>query len=170
MPEPPVPAAPNVLDDPTSERFQALLRDPRLFIRQHDPYTAAIWMALLKPTSVILQGARERMLRMGEQPPPSDEPGEEQSPDDPLAIVTMGEAMVARALMGDQKAQANVADRIEGKVGLRKGDEDPDAARNRGESLMMIRDILKAWESASSRPAQIEDGKITDVTPVDGTG
>lgn len=159
------------MDDPTSERFQALLRDPRLFIRQHDPYTAAIWTALLKPTSVVLQGARRRAMTMGgEQPEASDEPGEEQSPDDPLSIVSMGEALVARALLGDVKAQGQIADRIEGKVGLRKGDEDPDANRNRNEMQAMVMGILKLWESASGRSPTLEDAKITDVTPVDDEG
>lgn len=139
----------SVLADPKSERFQALLRDPRLFIRQLDPFTAAIWTALLKPTSQVVRAQRARL--MVEQPPPSDEPGEEQSPDDPLAIVALGEAIVFSALMGDSRAQAQIADRIEGKVGIRKGDEDPDAAKRQGEQLGLIRDIVTAFAKGASR-------------------
>lgn len=166
--EPTAPAAPpsvpsgSVLDDPSSARFQALLRDPRLFIRQLDPFTAAIWTALLKPTSQIVNNARR--IRTVEQPAPSDEPGEEQSPDDPLAIVTLGEAIVFSALMGDSKAQAQIADRIEGKVGLRKGDEDPEAAKNRSETLGLMRDIIRTLGDNVRRG---DDAKIVDARTVD---
>lgn len=167
MPDVPAPtSAGSVLDDPSSERFQALLRDPRLFIRQLDPYTAAIWTALLKPTSVVINNARR--IRT-EQPEQSDEPGEAQSPDDPLAIVTLGEALVASALMGDSKAQAQIADRIEGRVGMRKGDEDPDAAKRQTETLTLMRDIIKTYaEAAGSRVS--EDAKIVDARRVDEAG
>jgi hypothetical protein len=155
------PASGSPLDDPQGERFQALLRDPRMFIRQQDPFTAAIWCALLKPTSEVLASFRQRHA---EQPPPSDEPGEERSPDDPLAIVAIGEALVANALLGSEKSLAQIADRIEGKTGLRKGDDDPDA--NRGMIQGTIREVIAAFaEAAANRRG--DDAVSVTATRVD---
>lgn len=114
------------LDDvvAANRRRMAVERDHRRFLLEHNPMTSALWLALLKPAPTVLRNVEEtisgRVTLEGED----DGLGEAGATS---SIVAIAETMVARAIKGDMAAAKEIALRIEGNPGTRKGDVDPEA-------------------------------------------
>lgn len=146
--------------------------DARHALTRERPGTDAIWSALLKPRRTILRRYREALAMLEER----DEDMADQirgadgrqlvgalgrltqpEPDMP-AILGIGEALVAKALMGDSASLGMLLDRIEGRPGVRKDENDP-------EELTHRRDILEAIEGTVRRMQERPGDKARDVTP-----
>lgn len=147
-------------DDPLT-RVRALAARPERYIREPNPFTMALWAALNEPAVDVL--ARHAMairatIEAQAQPAQSDDPGERpvmpaSLPPTVTAIQAVTDAVVARAIQGDQRSADMIAARIEGNPGQRRGDVDPeaDAARARVRSTIevIVRDMA---ERALVRP------------------
>ena len=96
------------------ERLRRLREDHEQLFELRQPITAALMTALTQPIDVLEARA------------PEFAPEERV-----LGIDAIAEAMVRKAAKGDSAAFAQIVDRVEGKVGLRKGDEDADVAKQR---------------------------------------
>lgn len=141
-------------EDATTATLRMLGRDHEQFLAAHHPFTSSLWLALLKPGTDVLARFRRSVL---ETPPESsDDPDEARA--SPPAIIMLGEAMVAKALMGDTGAQNQIAERIEGKVGTRKNDDDPDDAKHRTMVMGAVEGVVRALTSKTR-------GETIDVTP-----
>ncbi len=125
------------------QRQNELRRNPRQFLRTANPVTEALWMALLRPGHQLLLEA-QRGFQPVDEGPPSDDPTERQHVIPPKsALEIMAEAAVARAMQGDKAAFAMIAERIEGKVGMRRGDDDPEAAQREEQSLQIVHRLVE---------------------------
>lgn len=157
--------------------LEILELDARQALTRDQPATDAIWLALLKPRSVILRRYREMLRRMED-----DDPGAAQElrgadgltllgplgslvkPDpDVSALVAIGETLVAKAIMGDNAAAQMLLERIEGKPGNRKNDVDPEQIERSQEILQAIEQTVRTM---SERPGD----KAKDVTPPKANG
>jgi len=134
-------------------RVRALARQPDRYITEPNPFTMALWSALNDPAVDVLarhghalQAAAQAYIA----PPDSDDPGER--PVRPAALASavtalqaVSDAVVSRAIQGDQRAADMIAARIEGTPGQRRGDIDPEAeaqrARVRGTIEQIVRDM-----------------------------
>lgn len=155
-------------------RLAALEARPATFVDAHHPIRDAVTIALLKPSGELIKryAARQRLVKEALAAPlDSDDPDERPIPlasDDGLpAILAMAETQVAMALLGDAKAFAAVADRVEGKAGLRKADLDAQTLAERERVNATINTIVRTM--AEQRRMSIEDATIIDVTPRDET-
>lgn len=131
-------------------RLAALRADPSTFVDAHHPVRDAVAIALQQPAAALLQryAMRQRLMREAtEASPDSDDPGERApslASDDGLpAILAMAETQVAQALLGDAKAFAAIADRVEGKAGLRKADLDAETAAQRERVRSTIEELVR---------------------------
>jgi hypothetical protein len=150
----------------------ALQADRRRYLEAAHPVKDALNIALQQPAGVLLaryakviraiQDAQNAALE-------SDEPGERQAGtaadvDDRPAIVAFTETMVAKAIMGDSAAMAMVADRVEGKPGLRRADETAEtiAARERTRLIVgeLVRDMVERRLPGDS--ARVVDATLAD--------
>lgn len=161
-----------VPDDDPLTRVRALAARPERYIREPNPFTMALWAALNEPAADVI--ARHAMairatVEANSLPPPSDDPGERavvpvSLPASVTAIQAVTDAVVARAIQGDQRASDMIAARIEGNPGQRRGDVDPeaDAARARVRSTIevIVRDMA---ERALVRPDRATPIDVTDV-------
>lgn len=156
-------------------QLAALAADKRRFLTAHHPIKDALHMALQQPAGALLA----RMAKTGEgfraaiqrgAPEPSDEPGETQAGtledlDTRPAIVAFTETMVAKAILGDLTAASLVADRVEGKPGLRKADVDAETAaqRERVRSVvgMLVEDMVERRERDRGHGTTVIDGEAT---------
>lgn len=149
--------------DPTDVRLRQLRLEAGRFLELHSPMKAALWLALLRPEKDIVHDA-EMSRRFAEAQRLGIDGQAHVAPDRP-SIVGIAQRLVASALAGDVSAIDRIADRIEGKAGLRIGDEDEgDPAKRRQAS-----DITERVISQLTR-RRIEDmnpGKaaVIDVTP-----
>ena len=152
-------------------QLAALAADRRRFLTAHHPIKDALHMAMQQPAGVLL-ARHARVIAAYRNalaaPAPSDEPGETQAgtaeeADDRPAIVAFTETMVAKAILGDLTAAALVADRIEGKPGLRKADLDAETAaqRERVRSVvgMLVEDMVERRERARGEGATVIDAE-----------
>jgi hypothetical protein len=150
--------------DATDERLKELRREHVRFLDKINPATDALWLALLKRGQDVLADvdAFERLDR-------ANRLGLKEvvyTPEIP-AIVLIAERQVANAIRGDNAAIAAIADRIEGKPGLRSGDanpDDPDQIRKRRE---VVEDVVRAITDKRLRDkmANAEDARVTVVEP-----
>jgi len=106
---------------------EALGRDVRLYRDSRRPGTHSIWAALMMDRGDLL--AREDDMNV---------PG----------IVGLGEVLVRRMWKGDVAATNIILERIQGKIGLQKGDVDPDAEQRAGERQDLIEDLVRAFTAA----------------------
>jgi hypothetical protein len=161
------PALPAVEDDPLA-RVRALAARPDRYIREPNPFTMALWAALNEPAvDVVARHAMAIRATIEAQtlPPASDEPGERpvmpaSLPPTVTAIQAVTDAVVARAIQGDQRASEMIANRIEGNPGQRRGDVDPeaDAARARVRSTIevIVRDMAERAGNRADRATPID--------------
>ena len=156
----------------TLARLAALEASPESFADAHHPVRDAVTIALLKPAGELIKRhvARQRAVQEALQAPlDSDDPTEP-----PMALVNddhapawlaMAETMVAKALLGDVKAFTTVADRIEGKAGLRKADLDAETAAQRERVRGTIEELVRSM--GDRRRAAAEEAQPVDVDIID---
>jgi hypothetical protein len=165
-----LPAAPAKVD-PTDKRLQELRRHHGRFMEMHSPMKASIWLALLRPAKDILHDAE--MSRRFQEAQAGGKPGEYVAPSQP-AIIEIGQQLVAQALRGDVSAIDRISDRIEGKAGLRAGDEDPDDPAKRKQTQDITERVIRALTKGridSNKPGDdakaITDVKVIEPEPLD---
>lgn len=106
--------------DATDERLKQLRREHVRFLERMNPMTDALWLALLRDGRDVLADAAE-MERFANAVGTSEVVNAPEGP----AIVAIATRLAASAIRGDNSAIAQIAERIEGKAGLRRGDVDP---------------------------------------------
>lgn len=155
--------------DATDARLRELQREHIRFLEKMSPATDALWLALLKRSQDVLLDVElfdryQIALRSGSKVPV-------EAPELP-AILLIAERQVANAIRGDNAAAAAIADRIEGRPGLRSGDvnpDDPEQIRRRRE---VVEDVVRALTDKRLRDkmASAEDARVTviEVKEVDG--
>lgn len=150
--------------DPTDRRLLAMRRDHTKFLDVHSPMKASLWLALLRGSKDVIHDA-EQMRRYQEAQKGRDA-GQYKLPDTP-AIIDIGNQMVAAALGGDTAAIERIAERIEGRVGLRQGDEDPDDPAKRRQASDITERVVRALTRGRLAPTEIIDVESTPVPVID---
>lgn len=152
-------------------RLAALEAAPAGFIDAHHPVRDAVAIALQKPAGELIKrhAMRQRLMKEAmAAPADSDdptEPGMTLSADDGLpAILAMAETQVAQALLGDAKAFNAIADRVEGKAGLRKADLDAATEAQRRNMQLTIETLVR--DMGEQRMRQASD-RATDVAIIE---
>jgi hypothetical protein len=154
-------------DDPLA-RVRALARAPDRYITEPNPFTMALWSALNESAVDVLARHGQALRAAAEAhilPPDSDDPGERPVRPAALspavrAITAVTDAVVARAIQGDQRAADMIAARIEGNPGQRRGDIDPEAEAQRARVRGTIEQIVRDMADRAMR-----GGDALDVTP-----
>jgi hypothetical protein len=103
---------------PDSLRF--VLRDYRALAGMRHSVKSALWLALMRPTEELF--VRESFTETARE-------GETRSIP---AVMAWAETIVRKSIR-DMQAAGIIADRIEGKVGTRRDEEDPEDIRRRGD-------------------------------------
>lgn len=147
-------------------QLAALARDHRRFLSVGHPIKDALNMALQQPAGALL--ARYAAVVRAYQsaaaaPQAADEPGERQlgtaaEADARPAIVAFTETMVAKAILGDLQAGALIADRTEGKAGLRRADVDAETEAQRQRVRAVIGELVRGM---------VDRREAIDVTPTE---
>lgn len=138
-------------------RLRQLRTDTERLFGLKRPLTAALTIALAESADAIRQ--RD----------PTFEPEEDVS-----AIQAVAEAMVRKAMKGDSTAFAQIADRVEGKVGTRPGDNDEELDRHRVTVEATIEGVVEAMtrrrtEAPQPEPELLEHRQDTPHVVVDTT-
>lgn len=152
--------------------LRALAEDNRRYLARINPFTDALWRALLAQADDVLRSDADVMRAAGaayvQDAPASDDPGErrERLLAQPLsALDAIARNTVARAMRGDGNAQKEIADRLEGRPGARKGEVDADeiarAAKTQGVIERIVREMTERHR-VRPRPGD-------DAVPVDAT-
>lgn len=123
--------------DATDKRLQELRKDSTKFLEKRSPAAQALWLALLRPTKDILFDV-EMTTRYMSALKTGDRDASGYIPPTRSAILEVAQRLVATAVLGDTSAANTIFDRIEGKVGLRAGDEDPDDPARRKQTQEII--------------------------------
>lgn len=146
--------------DPTDARLKLLRGEHQRFLDLHSPMKAALWLALLLPAKTVLhQAEMSRRYRMAQQ---GIDAGEFVAPEQP-SIMEIGTQLVAAALAGDVTAIDRVADRIEGKAGLRLGDESEESPERRKQTQEITERVIR--NLTRGRIEASDSAKVIDVTP-----
>ncbi len=162
-------------DDEGYEAQLAVLRaDHRRFLSVGHPIKDALNLALQQPAGVLIQ--RYAKLTMAYRdalnaPDDSDDPTERPQSvelDDRPAIIAFTETQVAKALLGDLSAAALIADRVEGKTGLRKADVDAETEQQRVRIRGVISELVGSM--VEQRRTRAERAEPVDVDVVDDAG
>lgn len=129
------------------ERLRRLQRRHEELFTLRQPLTAALTVALAESADDV----RNR--------DPKYEPEEDVS-----ALQAVAEAMVRKAMAGDTTAFAHIADRVEGRVGVRKGDGDEDIDRHRVTVEATIEGVVEAMtrRRTTVEPTLIEHNDTQD--------
>jgi hypothetical protein len=141
----------------TAGRLALLQRDHRKFLDTHSPLTLSLKLALMKPIGDVVA----RYERHGQ----ANESGDPTEPASVPAIIAVAEAMVAKAARGDTTAFALMADRLEGKVGMRRGDIGEDELRNQSNVARTVIEVVEALDKAKrgipiDADYQVVDAKV----------
>lgn len=155
--------------DATDERLKELTRNHVRFLEKMSPATDALWLALLKRGQDVLADvdAFERLDRVNRL-------GLKEVVDTPElpAIMLIAERQVANAIRGDNAAAAAIADRIEGRPGLRSGDINPDDPVQERKRREVVEDVVRALTDQRLRDklATAEEARVTviEAKEVDG--
>jgi hypothetical protein len=142
--------------DPTDKRLQTLRTEHKRFLELHSPMKAALWLALLRPEKDIVHDA-EMSRRYAEAQRMGYDGAAHIAPDRP-SIIGIAQRLVASALAGDVAAIDRIADRIEGKAGLRMGDEDEGDPAKRKQSTDITERVIR----------QLTERRIADITHTRG--
>lgn len=144
--------------DATDERIKQMRREHGKFLERINPFTDALWLALLRPEADVLFDA-EMSLRFER----AIAAGSTQVVDTPSrpSIVALASRLVASALRGDNAAITQIAERIEGKAGLRRGDIDPDDPARERQTRSIVESTVRALTDKRIRENEID---ITDVS------
>lgn len=138
--------------DPTDKRLQQLRTEHKRFLDLHSPMKAALWLALLRPEKDIVHDA-EMSRRYAEAQRFGHDGQAHIAPDRP-SIIGIAQRLVASALAGDVAAIDRIADRIEGKAGLRMGDESEDNPERRKQATDITERVIR----------QLTEKRIADMT------
>jgi hypothetical protein len=136
-----------------------VLRDYRLLAGMRHPVRHALWLALLRSSEELF--ARESLLTT--TPDPTTKHPELTSIP---AVMAWAEAAVRKGIRGDMQAWSLVADRIEGKAGLRKDDIDPEEARRRTDVQATIEAVVRGFVDGRLNDPASHARNITDIEPV----
>jgi hypothetical protein len=147
--------------DPTDRRLALLRKDQREFLRDRNPLTSALWLALLRPTSEVIHDA-EQTRRFVRAQAGLGNLGEVKTPRH-AAIVEIGNQLVANAINGDTTAIERIAERIEGKVGTRPGDEDPQATERAKQSELVVASLVDKLTKGRLQKETVIDVKAETV-------
>lgn len=128
----------------TDRRIQALRRDHDKFLEQANPMRASIWLALLRPSATVIHDAE--MMKRYRDSQAGRSAGEHTAPPNP-AIIDIGNQLVANALAGDTASIERIAERIEGRAGLRRGDEEEDSPGRRKQTQDITERVVAALTS-----------------------
>lgn len=147
--------------DPTDQRLKALRREHNRFLDLRNPMKASLWLALLRPAKDVIHDTEmTRRFTLAQQ---GVNVGEYVAPDRP-SIVEIGQRLVAAALAGDVTAIDRIADRIEGKAGLREGDEDEsDPVKRKQTEDIVERTMRRLTEQRISEKVPGDRAKVIDV-------
>lgn len=148
--------------DATDRRLRILRSDHTRFLEQRSPMKAAIWLELLRPEKEVLhdaeQARRFEAAQRGELPK-----GVAVSSPDRPAIMGIANRLVTQALRGDTAAISHIADRIEGKAGLRAGDEPEDDPARKKQSAQIAESILRRLTEGRISETKSDAAKVVDV-------
>jgi hypothetical protein len=118
------------------------------------PMKVSIWLALMRPVGELMERAS------GIEEVPESEGGEGSEHRDIPAIIALGEALVRRGLRGDTAALNQIADRIEGKVGTRADEVDPESQARREDMMGVIESVVTALTGTRLSPVTIEGEQV----------
>ena len=160
----------NVSPDAAGYRAQlaALQADKRRYLEAGHPVKDALNIALQQPAGVLLARYAKTLKAYHDAanaPAPSDDPGERQAgtaeeADDRPAIVAFTETMVAKAILGDSAAAGMIMDRIEGKPGLRRADEDSETIAARERTRIIVGDLVRDMVERRAGRADVVDVEV----------
>ena len=134
------PLEPRPGETATDASLRAMQTDHKRFLTMHQPIRSSLWLALMRTREEL-----EARAETTETP----------------AIIAMGEAVARKAIAGDMQAVAFVAERIEGKAGLRTGDSDPEAETRRADMVAAIEGVVRALTDNKREP--VINGEATEV-------
>jgi hypothetical protein len=134
-------------------------RDWRALASMRHPVKVALWLALMRPAEELM--SRESLLTT--TPDPTTKHPELTSIP---AVIAWAEAAVRKGIRGDMQAWSLVADRIEGKAGLRKDDIDPEEARRRTDVQATIEAVVRGFVDGRLNDPASNARNITDIEPV----
>lgn len=141
------PLEPRSEDDSTTATLRALSRDHKRFLSMHQPIRSSLWLALLRTAEEL-----DARAEATETP----------------AIIRIGEAVARKAMAGDMQAVAFVAERIEGKAGLRTGDSDPEAETRRADMVAAIEGVVRVL--TNNKRGETIEGEVTDANDSNDSG
>lgn len=147
--------------DPTDQRLQRLRREAGAFMELHSPAKASLWLALQRPVAELISDV-EQTRRYAAAQRAGKVRGIEFKAPRQSAIVELGQRLVVQALDGDSTAMGMIMDRIEGKPGLRKGDDDPNDTERRKRQQDLSTALVKAL-TRDAIATKVDDAKIVDV-------
>jgi hypothetical protein len=155
--------------DATDERIKALKREHENFLARLSPFTDALWLALMKDEATTLFD-EEMSLRYQR----AIATGSKEVVDRPSrpTIVAIASQLAARAIRGDTAAIAQIAERIEGKAGLRRGDIDADDPARQRQTREIVENTVRALtdKRIAERAEDAIDVKIKVVVPSEVKG
>jgi hypothetical protein len=135
------------------ERLATLENAPETVMDAHHPVRDATAIALLKPAGDLIGRYAARQRAHAAEMAGEAVVSRETMP----AILAMAETQVALALLGDAKAYAAIADRVEGKAGLRKADVDAETEAQRQRVRLTIEELVR---DMGERRARTIDGEV----------
>lgn len=153
------------------ERVRALARQPARYLSEPNPFTMALWSTLSESAGTVMARHAATMraqLALQMMPPDSDDPSERRAsasvmPDASLTVLrAVADAVACRAMQGDQRAADMVAQRIEGTVGARRGDVDPEDAAQRARVRLTIEHLVRDMSARAMERADT----VLDVSPI----
>lgn len=149
--------------DPTDRRIALMRGEHQRFLEMHSPVTAALQLAALSPAKEVIFKAAQ--LRRAMAAANGTAIGEYIPPEEP-ALVLMGYALFEKALQGDTSAITQISDRLEGKPGLRKGDEAEDDPAKRKQQAAIAEAVTRALvEARLAKPgetATVVDAEVVE--------
>jgi hypothetical protein len=152
--------------DPTDSRLRELRRDHQQFMAMHSPMKAALWLALSLPAKDVLHKDEMKSRYIAAQKGELEDGQEFVAPEE-LTIVELANTWAAAGLRGDLTAVQSIAERIEGKTGLRKDDIDPEDPKQRQQLHAVTESLVAALTKAALSNVPGDKAKVIDVEAVD---
>ena len=129
--------------------------DAKRFLARERPAQDALLAVITKPRDAIVRDwhfalTRARLIAEGVNAGLLDPPGLTLA-DQPSGLMAVATAVAAKAMLGDLAAAQLIFDRIEGRTGQRRGDEDADAHAQRMEVLQSLEAVVRAMNARGER-------------------
>lgn len=148
--------------DATDQRIRLLRAEHTRFLEHRNPFKAALWLELMRPEKEVIHDAEQARRFEAAQQGALGKGVAVVAPERP-AIIGLANRLVAAGLRGDTAAMAQIADRIEGKAGLRAGDEPEDDPERKKQSAQIAESILRRLTETRLGDKPEADAKIVDV-------